>query len=138
MAFGDLVIRRGLVIPSGEITERFSASGGPGGQHANRSNTRVELRFDIAASEVLGEEQREKLTAAFGGDIRVVVDDERSQARNREIARDRLAGRIRMALTPARPRRPTRPTKGSKVRRLDAKRRRGEVKRARQRPGQGD
>lgn len=138
MAFGDLVIRRGLVIPSGEITERFSASGGPGGQHANRSNTRVELRFDIAASEVLGEEQREKLTAAFGGDIRVVVDDERSQARNREIARDRLAGRIRMALTPARPRRPTRPTKGSKVRRLDAKRRRGEVKRTRQRPVQGD
>lgn len=138
MSFGDLVIRRGLVIPAGEITERFSASGGPGGQHANRSNTRVELRFDIAASEVLSNVERDKLTAAFGGDIRVVVDDERSQTRNREIARERLTGRIRMALTPTRPRRPTRPTKGSKARRLDAKRRRGEVKRTRQRPGQGD
>lgn len=138
MVGDDLVVGRGLRIPGEEIEERFTTSGGPGGQHANRARTRVELRFDIARSPALSERQRELLTDRFGDDIRVVVDDERSQLRNRQIARERLAARLGAALVPPRSRRPTRPTRGSKVRRLEAKSRRGEVKRARQRPHRDD
>ena len=138
MGAEDLPVGRGLVLPAAEIEERFTTSGGPGGQHANRARTRVELRFDIAASEVLSEHQRRLLSDRFGGEVRVVVDDERSQLRNRTIARERLAARLRSALVPPRPRRATRPTRGSKVRRLQAKRQRGEVKRARRRPSGDD
>lgn len=134
MAAEDLVVRPGLVIPAAELEERFSTSGGPGGQHANKTATRVELRFDIAGSAVLSEHQRDRLTERFGDEVRVVVDEERSQLRNRALARERLAGRMRTALTPVRSRRPTRPTMGSKRRRLDAKRQRGETKRERRRP----
>jgi ribosome-associated protein len=134
MATDDLVVGRGLTIPAAEIDERFSTSGGPGGQHANRSRTRVELRFDIAASTVLSDRQRERLSDRFGADVKVVVDDERSQLRNRALARERLAGRLRAALAPQRTRRPTRPTRASKTRRLESKKQRGEVKRARRRP----
>ena len=134
MAAEDLPVRPGLVVPGSEIEERFSTSGGPGGQHANRSQTRVELRFDIAASTALSEHQRERLLAAFGDDVRVVVDDERSQLRNRTIARERLAGRLRNALVPTKVRRPTRATRGAQVRRLDSKRRRAETKQHRRRP----
>ena len=134
MAADDLVVRPGLTIPAHEIDERFTTSGGPGGQHANKAATRVELRFDIAGSATLDEHQRHALRAAFGDEVRVVVDDERSQVRNRGIARERLAGRLANALVPRRPRRPTRPTKGSQRRRLDAKRRRSETKANRQRP----
>jgi len=135
---GDLPVGRGLVLPAAEIEERFTTSDGPGGQHANRARTRVELRFDIAASEALSDHQRQLLSARFGDEVKVVVDDERSQLRNRMIARERLAARLRSALVPPRPRRPTRPTRGSKVRRLEAKRQRGEVKRARRRPSGDD
>lgn len=138
MAAEDLPVGRGLVVPAAEIEERFTTSGGPGGQHANRARTRVELRFDIAASEVLSEHQRRLLSERFGDEVKVVVDDERSQLRNRTIARERLAARLHSALVPPRPRRPTRPTRGSKARRLQAKRQRGEVKRARQRPNAED
>lgn len=138
MSRGDLPIRRGLVLPAAELVERFTTSGGPGGQHANRSSTRVELRFDIAGSVSLTEQQRERLLASFGGDIRVVVDDERSQARNRLIARERLAARIRSALAPSRTRRPTRPSKASQRRRLEHKRQRADLKRSRRRPGNDD
>jgi len=134
MASEDLPVRPGLTIPGGEIDERFSTSGGPGGQHANKAHTRVELRFDIAGSPSLTDFQRERLQAALGNDVRVVVDDERSQLRNRTIARERLAGRLRNALVPVRARRPTRATKGSKIRRLDAKKQRGETKQTRRRP----
>lgn len=134
MAADDLVVRPGLTIPAQEIDERFTTSGGPGGQHANKAATRVELRFDIAGSAVLDDHQRRILLAAFGDDVRVVVDDERSQIRNRGIARERLAGRLANALVPQRPRRPTRPTLGSKRRRLDAKRQRSETKANRRRP----
>ena len=136
MASEDLPVRPGLVLAGAEIDERFSTSGGPGGQHANRSQTRVELRFDVAASTSLSEHQRERLLAAFGPEVRVVVDDERSQLRNRTIARERLAGRLRNALTPTKVRRPTRATRGSQVRRLESKRRRSETKQARRRPDQ--
>lgn len=138
MSDGDLEVRPGLVLPAAEIDERFSTSGGPGGQHANKAHTRVELRFDIAGSPSLTEHQRRVLTDALGDDVRVVVDDERSQLRNRSIARERLAGRLANALVPVRPRRPTRPTKGSRTRRLEAKRQRGETKRTRRRPGEHD
>ena len=134
MAGDDLTVRPGLTIPGAEIDERFSTSGGPGGQHANKAHTRVELRFDIAGSSALSEHQRRVLTEHFGDEVRVVVDDERSQVRNRTIARERLAGRLANALVPVRPRRATRPTLGSKRRRLDAKRQRSEVKQNRRRP----
>lgn len=138
MATDDLIVGRGLVLPAAEIEERFSTSGGPGGQHANRSQTRVELRFDIRGSPSLTEHQRHLLRERFGDDVRVVVDDERSQLRNRSLARERLAARLRSALVPPRPRRPTRPTRASKARRLEAKRQRGEIKRDRRRPDASD
>lgn len=138
MAAGDLPVRPGLTLPAAEIQERFSTSGGPGGQHANKTATRVELRFDIAASPTLSASQRDRLTERFGDELRVVVDEERSQLRNRSIARERLAARLGAALTPVRHRRPTRPTKGSQTRRLQAKRLRGETKQARRRPSTDD
>ncbi|MCZ7630555.1 MAG: hypothetical protein M5U19_16630 [Microthrixaceae bacterium] len=90
----ELEVRPGLVIPAVELTERFTPSGGPGGQHANRASTRVELSFDVTASAVLSDAQRGRLIDRIGEVVRVVVDEERSQARNRDIARRRLAGRI--------------------------------------------
>jgi ribosome-associated protein len=102
---------------------RFTGSGGPGGQHANTSNTRVELVWDVRASEVLTDAEREILLEEVGPTLRVVVSDARSQARNRELAVERLHSRITDALTFAPPRKPTRPTKASKQRRLEAKRR---------------
>ena len=133
----DLVPRRGLRIPAAEIEERFSTSGGPGGQHANRARTRVELRFDVAGSAALNERQRAQLRERLGDEVVVVVDDERSQARNRALARERLAARLRAALEPRRPRRPTRPTAASRRRRIEAKRQRGALKQSR-RPPKGD
>ncbi len=138
MAADDLPVRPGLIIPAGEILERFSTSGGPGGQHANKAATRVELRFDIVGSRTLSEYQRDRLIGVFGPDIRVVVDDERSQLRNRTIARERLAARLRNALVPVRPRRPTRATRGSQVRRMEAKRQRSQTKQTRRRPSHDD
>jgi ribosome-associated protein len=129
-----LVVRPGVVIPAAEIEERFSPSGGPGGQHANRSHTRVELRVDLTTCSAFTDGQRARLVEAFGEELRVVVDEERSQLRNRQLARERLAGRLRTGLTPVRPRTATRPTRASKVRRLDAKRRRSDTKQARRRP----
>ncbi len=130
----DLEVRKGLVIPAGELQERFMASGGPGGQHANRSNTRVELRFDVASSQALGDTQRARILERLGPEVRVVVDEERSQRRNREIARQRLAARLSSALRRDAPRRATKPSKAAKARRLEDKKRRSEVKQQRQRP----
>ncbi len=109
------------MIPPGELEWRFSASGGPGGQHANTANTRVELIFDIARSGVLGPRQRARLLEKLGVSLRTVVTDERSQARNRQLAMERLAERLDEALRVERPRRPTLPTKASRERRLRAK-----------------
>ena len=133
-----LVVRPGLEIPATELEEQFSTSGGPGGQHANRARTRVELRLDLVSCSAFAEHQRARLVERFGPEIRVVVDDERSQLRNRSIARDRLAARLRMGLTPPRTRSATRPTKGSRQRRLETKRQRSEVKRHRRRPSSDD
>ena len=122
------------MIPVAELEWRFTASGGPGGQHANTSNTRVEVVFDVAGSPSLGPRQRARLLERLGPVVRVVASDERSQARNRALAVDRLRSRLAEGLRVERQRRPTRPTKASKERRLAAKRRQAERKRLRRPP----
>jgi len=114
-----------------ELEWRFSASGGPGGQHANTANTKAEVRFDVAASPSLGPRQRARLLERLGPEVRVVASDERSQARNRQLALDRLRSRLAAALRVLPTRMPTAPSPGSRERRLEDKRRRGELKRER-------
>ena len=129
-----LVVSRTCVIPLSELRWRFSRSGGPGGQHANTSDTRAEVIFDVERSPSLGPRQRDRLLAKLGPEVRVVASDERSQTRNRELALGRLRERIGDALHVDRPRTATRPTRASKERRLADKRRNAERKRDR-RPG---
>jgi ribosome-associated protein len=124
------------VIRMDELDWRFSASGGPGGQHVNTANTRAEVRFDIAGSPSLGPRQRARLLERLGPEVRVVASDERSQLRNRELALERLRSRLAAALRVETPRRPTKPTKAAKEKRLEAKRHRAETKRRRR--GRGD
>jgi ribosome-associated protein len=124
-----------LAIPLAEIELRTSRSSGPGGQHANKTETRVEAVFDVAASATLTDAQKSRLTARAGTLIRAVAQDERSQLRNRELALQRLGEAIRDGLKVERRRRGTRPTPASRERRLDEKRRRGETKRLRRPPG---
>jgi ribosome-associated protein len=124
-------ITSSLSIPLSELQFRFTPSGGPGGQHANKVNTRAELRFDVAGSPSLGPRQRARLLEKLGPEVRVVADDERSQGRNRQLAVNRFAERMAAALHVDKPRRPTRPSKGAKERRLTAKRQLSERKRAR-------
>jgi ribosome-associated protein len=131
---GRLRVSSTLVIPLAELTWRFSRSGGPGGQHANTSDTRAEVRFDIAGSPSLGPRQRARLLERLGEEVRVVASDERSQARNRELALQRLAERLANALRVEAPRRATRPTTASVRRRLEDKRRRATRKADRRRP----
>jgi ribosome-associated protein len=121
----------GIELPATELTWRFSASGGPGGQHVNTSNTRAEVIFDIAASPSLRPDVRDRLVARLGPVVSVVASDSRSQLRNRNLAVDRLVERLRDGLVEPTRRRPTRPTLASKRRRLDAKRRQGERKQQR-------
>ncbi|MEY2398072.1 MAG: ribosome-associated protein [Actinomycetota bacterium] len=119
-------------IPDDEFTWRFTGSGGPGGQHANTSNTRVELIFDVANSPSLGPRQRARLLEKLGPTVRVVASDERSQTRNRDLALTRMRDRLAGALHIEKPRLKTRATKASKERRLDAKRRTSQIKARRQ------
>ena len=133
-----LVVSRSCQIPLDELEWRFSASGGPGGQHANTSNTRAEVRFDVANSPSLGPRQRARLLERLGPEVRVAADDERSQLRNRQLALERLAARLREALKVERPRVATRPSLGAKKRRLESKRRTGERKRLRGRPSESE
>ena len=126
-----------LRIPMAELQFRFSPSGGPGGQHANKVATRVELRFDVAGSPSLGPHQRARLLERLGPEVRVVADDERSQLRNRQLAVDRFRERVAGALHVEKSRRPTRPSRGAKERRLADKRKLSERKRAR-RPERDD
>ena len=134
----QLRVDQNLSIPQSELEWRFSASGGPGGQHANTANTKVEVRFDIAGSPSLDEVQRDRLLRAIGPEARVVVSDERSQARNRTIALERLARQLAGALQVKRRRVPTRPGRSAVKRRLESKARRGQVKRMRGRVDRGD
>ena len=119
------------VIPLAEIEWRYDVSGGPGGQHANRARTRVEASFDIAGSPSLTDGQRSRLLVRIGPVVRVASGDERSQTRNRQVALGRLQNRLREGLHQERPRRSTKPSAGARERRLDSKRRRGDVKRSR-------
>ena len=118
-------------IPLAELRWRFSRSGGPGGQHANTSDTRAEVVFDVAGSPSLREHHRHRLLERLGPEVRAVASDERSQARNRALALERLGARLAAALRVETPRRPTRPTRGSQLRRVESKRRRSDVKRLR-------
>ncbi len=130
-----LTVSRSCRIPLEELEWRFSASGGPGGQHANTSNTKAEVRFDVAASPSLGPRQRARLLERLGPSVRVVASDERSQARNRDLALERLAARLAEGLRIDTVRVPTRPRPSAKLSRLSDKRRRSETKRLRGRPG---
>lgn len=130
----DLVVTPSLRIPRSEISERFTTSGGPGGQHANKVATRVELAFDVTASAALNDRQRARILDRCGPIVRVVVDETRSQARNRELATQRLAERLVAALTVERTRLATRPSRSARRRRLDAKKRRSDLKSSRRRP----
>jgi ribosome-associated protein len=130
-ATGWLQVSPSCAVALAELRWRFSASGGPGGQHANKVATRVEVRFDVEASASLSATARDRLLARLGPVVTVVVDETRSQSRNRALALDRLRSRLAGALVPVRPRRPTKPSRGSVERRLDAKRQRAQTKRTR-------
>jgi len=135
---GDLEVRPGLVLPASELRWRYTSSGGPGGQHANRSQSKAIVRFDIEHSTALNARQRERLMAKLGPEIEVGSEDNRSQWQNRRVARKRLAERLASALVVPRSRKKTRPSRGAVQRRLNAKSRRSEVKRGRQRPRRDD
>jgi ribosome-associated protein len=130
----SIQVHNRLAIPLGEVDLRYSRSSGPGGQHAQKTETRVEAVFDVEASETLSEAQKRRLTRKAGPVIRVVAQDERSQVRNRELALERLAAAIRAGLRVERKRRPTKPTAAARDRRLDQKKRRGQTKRLRRPP----
>jgi ribosome-associated protein len=132
----DIRVTRSVALPRDEVELRFSRSSGPGGQHAQRSETRVEAVFDVDASANLSPAQKERVRARLGPVVRAVAQDERSQARNRELALERLAEQLRDALRVRRPRRPTAPTAASREQRLEDKRRRAATKRLRQPPAE--
>ena len=127
-------VTRDVAVPLSQIDVRTSRSSGPGGQHANVTASRVEAVLDIAETDALTDEQKRRVMARCGPRIVATAQDTRSQARNRELALERLRSRLASALAVQRKRKPTRPSRGAKERRLDAKRRAGERKRARRRP----
>jgi len=124
-------VTRTVVLPLAEIELRFSRSSGPGGQHAQKSETRVEAVFEVEASTALTDAQKRRVVSRQGPVLRAVAQDERSQARNRELAVERLVEQLREALRVPRKRVPTAPTAASRERRLEEKRRRSAVKRLR-------
>jgi ribosome-associated protein len=130
----ELRVNERLALPLAEIELRTSRSSGPGGQHANVTASRVEAVFDVEASATLDERQRARLRERLGPVVTAVAQDARGQARNRELALQRLAAKLAAGLRVQRKRRPTRPTKASRQRRLEQKRRTGERKRTRRRP----
>ena len=144
MNTSGLPIRRDLVIPEDELHVAVSRSGGPGGQNVNKVASRVSLRWSVATSRVLDDERRARLTARLGsrltreGELILHVDSTRSQAQNRETARQRLADLVRAALTVPRVRKASKPTRGSEKRRQEGKRRRSTIKRLRGRPSGDD
>ena len=133
-----MAIGPGAAVPLAEVELRTSRSSGPGGQHANVTASRVEAVFDVAASRALSEDQKRRITARLGPRPAATAQDTRSQMRNRELALERLRARLEGALAVPRARRATRPTRASRARRLEAKRRGGERKRARRRPAAED
>jgi ribosome-associated protein len=140
---GDLRVDDRLVIPGDELHWRFSRASGPGGQGVNTTDSRVALSWDVSGSTVLADDLRDRAVQRLGdrlvdGTITVVASEHRSQLRNREAARSRLADAVRRAIAaPPRPRRPTAPTRASQRRRIESKRRRGVLKRQRGRLDRG-
>jgi ribosome-associated protein len=130
----SIPVTRSVSIPRSEIELRFSRSSGPGGQHAQKSDTRVEASFEVEASSALSETQKRRVLAKAGPVLRAVAQDERSQWRNRELATERLVASLREALKVERRRRRTTPSKAAVERRLEQKRRRAEKKRLRRPP----
>ncbi len=128
-------VTRSVSIPRSEIELRFSRSSGPGGQHAQKTETRAEAVFDVERSVGLSDVQKRRVIAKAGPVLRAVAQDERSQWRNRELAVERVVQALREALKMERKRRPTKPSAAAKRRRLEQKRRRGETKRLRRPPG---
>lgn len=136
---GDVLrVTRSVAIPLAEVSWRASAPGGPGGQHANRTLSRVDVEFVVAESAVLGPRQRARLIERYGPVVRASAVESRSQARNRQLAMERLATRLAEGLRVQPARQPTRPTRSSQERRVEGKRRRAEVKRGRRRPDDDD
>jgi len=127
-------VTRSVSIPGSEIELRTSRSSGPGGQHAQKTETRVEARFDVEGSSALSEAQKRRVVAKAGPVLRAVAQDERSQLRNRELAVQRLVDQLHEALRVERRRRPTRPPAAAEARRLEEKRRRARLKRSRRPP----
>ena len=134
----ELQVRRGVSIPIDEIDLRVSRSSGPGGQHANKTESRVEAVLDVENCSAFGPRQRARVIAKLGPVVTAVAQDERSQLRNREIALERLRLKLAEALVVQRIRRPTKPTLGSKEQRLAAKRRRTVIKQNRRKPPPAD
>ena len=135
---GLLRVNRSCAIALRELTWKFTASGGPGGQHANTANTKAELRFDIEESPSLGPRQRARLLEKLGPSVRVASSERRSQLQNRELALERLRTMLGEALAIERPRVATKPSRTAKVKRVESKRRHSEIKRGRQRPQSDD
>lgn len=133
-----LHVTRDLALPLTEFVLRASRSSGPGGQHANVTASRIEAIFDVEASETLTPWQKERIRARWGPRVTAIAQDARSQARNRELALERLRARLAAALVVQRPRTPTRPTRASRRRRVEGKRRQSQRKQGRQRPNADD
>jgi ribosome-associated protein len=135
MAPDSIRVSRSVSLPVAEIELRVSRSSGPGGQHANTSETRVEAVFDVESSSALSDAQKRRVIGKLGPVLRAIAQDERSQSRNRELAIERLAGKLAEGLKVERRRVATKPTRASRERRLESKRKRGDTKRLRGQPG---
>lgn len=133
-----LRVNDSLTIPESELETKFGPSGGPGGQHANRAHTRCDLTWNAGESKAVGSVYRKRINAKIGPVVRVSVDDERSQSRNRDLARERLAQKVAEAVKVPKKRRATKPSKGSKRRRVASKRKRSETKKLRRKPTRDD
>lgn len=130
-----MITVRGHVLPEADLTWRFSRSSGPGGQHVNTTDTRVQLTFDLAGSDAFPTHLKQRLLSRLGTEVVVTAAEHRSQLQNRRAAVERLVERLEEGLRPPPPkRRPTKPSRGAKQRRLNEKKRRGEVKQQRRRP----
>ncbi|WP_093595792.1 alternative ribosome rescue aminoacyl-tRNA hydrolase ArfB [Lentzea waywayandensis] len=140
----DVTVTRTLVVPASELRERFSRSGGPGGQGVNTADSRVELSFDLAASPSIPDHLKRRMldrleTRLIDGVLTIAASEHRAQLQNRAAARERLAAILRSAAAPPPPvRRPTKPTRGSQERRIASKKRRADTKRGRGRSGSWD
>ena len=130
----EVRISKRIVLPEQELTWRYGPSGGPGGQHANTSNTRVELVWEIEGTTAVKAEEQQRLLEQLGPRVRIVVDETRSQSRNRDLAIDRLEERVREGLVVQRSRRKTKPKRGAIERRLKAKKQQSDRKASRRTP----